>query len=220
MKFEEKNAKYYKKSDCEKLQAYVYFLIDNGEVVYVGQTTAGIARPMAHRDKQFDSFYMKKCKPSLLSQRETEMILKYRPKYNGNFINSKNMVAISNLKKELWDNGYPIRTIFLQREIEKLGIEPFQIKYTKSFSQKDAKKLIRHIKSNWKTLEHEQDVSLQKVFSEDEKIGHYGFLYFVCDKVKLKDYCFLGAKSIKDLYYIGKITDKQIEGWRKEYDKI
>lgn len=113
MKFQEKNAKKYLRKQTRKEQGYIYFLMDKDEVVYVGQTRFGISRPLSHTDKEFDSFYMKKCRLSVLDKRETQMILKYQPKYNGNFINNKDLVAISNLRKELWENGYEVRSVFL-----------------------------------------------------------------------------------------------------------
>ena len=221
MKFEEENAKYYKVEGIDRpkaKQGYVYFLMDKGEVVYVGQTTMGICRPLAHKDKQFDGFYMKKCRVSVLDKREREMILKYKPKYNGNFVNDDTLMPITKLKDELWRKGCKIRSLFVQRETEKLGIKPLCIKYAKSYTIKDARRLIKHIEKNWKEIEKEQDLSLQKVFHEDEQKGCYGFLYFICERVDLKEYCWLGAKSVKDLYYLGKITDEQIEKWRTEYE--
>jgi hypothetical protein len=218
MKFQEKNAKKYLRKQTRKEQGYIYFLMDKDEVVYVGQTRFGISRPLSHTDKEFDSFYMKKCRLSVLDKRETQMILKYQPKYNGNFINNKDLVAISNLRKELWENGYEVRSVFLQREMDKIGIIPFSIKTTKSFAIKDAKKLISHIKKNYEEIKREQELSTSNIFISEEE--DYLFCDFLIDKIKYKNYKWIGAKGMKDLYYIGEISDRDIEKWKEEYYKI
>lgn len=214
MKFEEKNAKKYLRQ-TGKEQGYIYFLMDKDEVVYVGQTKCGILRPLAHKDKQFDSFYMKKCKIDLLDKRETEMILKYQPKYNGNFINTKDLMSISRLRKELLENGYEIRSVFLQKVFDKLGIVPLSIKNTKSFYKKDIKAIKNYINLNYAKINKEQELSISHIFISEKEDDL--FCLFLTSKIKYKNYDFLGVKSIKDLYYIGEIIDKDIEKWKIEY---
>lgn len=78
MKFEESNTLLMNKiPDC-----FIYFLINKGEVVYVGQTTQGIIRPFSHKDKQFDSVRIMLCKKEELDILEDKFIKKYTPKYN------------------------------------------------------------------------------------------------------------------------------------------
>lgn len=61
---------------------FIYFLLQDEEVVYVGQTTKGTARIIAHRDKQFNNVYIIKCTDDELDYLENEFILKYNPIYN------------------------------------------------------------------------------------------------------------------------------------------
>lgn len=218
MKFEEKNAKRYKREQRGKDYGYIYFLMDKDEVVYVGQTKVGISRPLSHINKEYDSFYMKKCKLSVLDKRETEMILKYKPIYNGNFINTKGLVGLSNLKEELRSNGYDIRIVFLQREIDKLGINLFCAGQSKSITEADAKKLKKHIIKNYNTIQEEQELSLKQVIISEK--DDYGFCLFLTDRVKYMNCNWVGAKTVKDLYYFGKLSNEEIAGWWEEYKRL
>lgn len=60
----------------------IYFLMDGDEVVYVGQSKIGLARPYSHKDKKFTKIAIINCKESELDDKETEFIKKYKPKYN------------------------------------------------------------------------------------------------------------------------------------------
>jgi len=66
----------------------IYFLIDGDEVVYVGQSKIGLARPYSHKDKTFTKIAIINCKESELDDKETEFIKKYNPKYNKKVGNS------------------------------------------------------------------------------------------------------------------------------------
>ena len=78
MKFEEENC-----IDVLKYEnCFVYFLLKDNEVVYVGQTTVGISRPMAHYDKDFDRIKLMYCEVEELNELENKYIIKYNPKYN------------------------------------------------------------------------------------------------------------------------------------------
>ena len=71
-----------KKPDL-KYYNIVYFLINKGDIVYVGKSTKGLARPWSHRDKEWDSFeYIKVHIHTNLSVVEQYYIDKYKPKYN------------------------------------------------------------------------------------------------------------------------------------------
>ena len=78
MKFEEKNALTIQR--CE--YTFVYFLLKNKEVVYVGQTKKGFARPFSHRDKDYDEIKIIYCEPNELDITEDQYIRKYKPVYN------------------------------------------------------------------------------------------------------------------------------------------
>lgn len=78
-----------------KSKIFVYFLIQDEEVVYVGQTTKGIIRPISHlNDKIFNSIRIMYCETKNLGKLEHEYILKYNPLYNKtkNIYNRNNTV--------------------------------------------------------------------------------------------------------------------------------
>jgi len=68
---------------------YLYFLLNNGEIVYIGQSTlypAARIRQHASSNKEFDSavpFMVNDCKNKTeLTDLEAYLIIKYKPKYN------------------------------------------------------------------------------------------------------------------------------------------
>lgn len=63
-------------------ECFVYFLLKNGEVIYVGQTRHGLARPLSHRDKEFDEIKIIYCDYAELDFLEDKYIRKYRPIHN------------------------------------------------------------------------------------------------------------------------------------------
>jgi hypothetical protein len=63
----------------------VYFLIDLGQVVYVGQSENLHKRLSDHirqKEKQFDSFHFVECHPALINELEHSYIASLQPKYN------------------------------------------------------------------------------------------------------------------------------------------
>lgn len=61
---------------------FVYFLLNDGEVVYVGQTKNGLIRPLSHRDKEFNEIKILYCDSDELDITEDKYIQKYKPIYN------------------------------------------------------------------------------------------------------------------------------------------
>ena len=62
----------------------IYFLLNDNDVVYVGQTTQNLLRPFTHKDKIFDKIaiiYQTEDK-QVLNDIEEFFIKKYSPKYN------------------------------------------------------------------------------------------------------------------------------------------
>lgn len=80
MIFEEKDCKMLSFNNMK--QCYIYFLIYENEVVYVGQTRIGIYRPLAHKDKLFDTVALLECAEEELDVLEDKFIMKYEPIYN------------------------------------------------------------------------------------------------------------------------------------------
>lgn len=63
----------------------VYFLLRNGEIVYVGQSVDCRARVHTHKqDKTFDNSYIIKCSESALNYVEAWFIDFFKPQYNKN----------------------------------------------------------------------------------------------------------------------------------------
>lgn len=81
MKFKELNEEQFI-SIPKYCNCFVYFLLQDNEVVYVGQTTQGITRPYAHKDKKFDSIKIFYCNKDDLDFYEDMYIVKYKPIYN------------------------------------------------------------------------------------------------------------------------------------------
>lgn len=78
----------------------IYFLLFHNEVVYVGQTTQGIIRPLSHKDKVYDSIKILPTDESSLDYAEDFFISKYVPKYNKSR-NWKVFFTINRVKKKL-----------------------------------------------------------------------------------------------------------------------
>lgn len=89
---------------------FIYFLIKNNIVVYVGQTKRGVARPFSHKDKEFDSIKLIYCKEEELDILEDKYITKYNPKYNKTVNNATNysLHRARNKIRELFDNSITV----------------------------------------------------------------------------------------------------------------
>lgn len=64
------------------VKTYVYFLCQDANVVYVGQSSVGLSRPFNHKDKKFNKVMVLPCTEEMLDDAERRYIEKYRPKYN------------------------------------------------------------------------------------------------------------------------------------------
>jgi hypothetical protein len=64
----------------------IYFLIDNGKVVYVGQSVNVYARISYHYDKVFESFAFIPCEKRMLDKLESLYIHVLRPPLNGDHV--------------------------------------------------------------------------------------------------------------------------------------
>jgi hypothetical protein len=73
--------------NSEKINKYIYFLFDKGEIVYVGQTQSiesnKTNRPNSHNEKKYDLFELIQIKDSEdINLIEAFFIMKYHPFYN------------------------------------------------------------------------------------------------------------------------------------------
>lgn len=98
MKFEEKE--YINLTHVPTM--FVYFLLNNKEVVYVGQTKTGLARVYNHtKSKKFDEIYVIVCDDiDELNYLEGYYIVKYTPKYNKNY-NTSYLVKICDVVSQI-----------------------------------------------------------------------------------------------------------------------
>ena len=108
MKFEEINyinIPIYKKE-------FIYFLINNSEVVYVGKTLEGLFRPLSHKNKIYDSInIIYNSNHILLEILEDYYINKYKPKYN-KLINSEYILTKArNIFRKILDNDFTVRDL-------------------------------------------------------------------------------------------------------------
>ena len=110
----------------------VYFLLQKGEVVYVGKTTAGMARPYAHYDKEYDTIKVLVCEPKSLDKIEDYYICKYKPKYNK--VRNYNVICSLDRAKRLIKEKHDPRFSkwVLRRALADLKITPFIDEYTQS----------------------------------------------------------------------------------------
>lgn len=79
MKFEETRNITTVPNVCEPI---IFCLLDNGEVVYVGQSKNGLRSAYQDTTRIFDSISFFACKEDELDKIQADMILKYQPKYN------------------------------------------------------------------------------------------------------------------------------------------
>ncbi len=145
MKFEE--------SGCKKIErlreTFVYFLLKDEEVIYVGQTKAGISRLSAHGDKDYDEIYVMYCDDSELDYLEDKYITKYKPKYNKqpNYYMNISMQRVKKAARRY--SGIDNLNIYTVRRVCKaLEIEPFAINATVYVKCPDAVRIVRFIVEN------------------------------------------------------------------------
>lgn len=93
----------------------IYFLLDDSEIIYVGQSTSSaINRVVYHRianDKHFDSFVIIECDSDKLNQTEAEYIWKFAPKYNNAMPGNSFYLGRKAIQKRLGISGWVFRRI-------------------------------------------------------------------------------------------------------------
>ena len=109
---------------------FVYFLVYNNDVVYVGQTTRGLARVYTHAySKKFNKIYVIECDEEELDYLEDHYIFKYKPIYNKR-PNFKCNFSLSRIVHELnkqYKSGvfdYKITKPKVKKMIKELKIKP------------------------------------------------------------------------------------------------
>lgn len=124
---------------------FIYFLTnDDNEVVYVGQTTAGMARPYQHRhDKEFSKIYIIPCNKEKLDVEESNYITKYKPIYNHTL--DKDMYYSLNRAKRKVQNIYSGRYTLreLKRDMKELGLDVIVLNDSRYIKVNDFMKVIK-----------------------------------------------------------------------------
>lgn len=127
---------------------FIYFLVKDNEVVYVGQTRYGMNRPYQHRyDKEFDDIYIIKCDEDELDELEDKYIRKYTPIYNKSLNNkaSYSLSKVRNLIKEIYPN---FNLTKLKHIIKKLNINTYIFDNTIFIQSKDYDNILKYYKEN------------------------------------------------------------------------
>jgi predicted GIY-YIG superfamily endonuclease len=111
--------------------SFVYLLLKGNDVVYVGQTTQGISRPLSHKDKDFDTIKLKYCNPYNLDFFEDIYIKKYKPKYNKQLNYSLNW-GLKRVRDLIRNETvyFDITLPKLKNVLKKLNIEVYFDEYT------------------------------------------------------------------------------------------
>ena len=81
-------------------KCFVYFLLQNDDVVYVGQTHKGLTRPLQHTDKVFNRIKIIYCDPRFHDLAEDVYIEKYKPIYN-TFCNYKYDYSLHRIRNSI-----------------------------------------------------------------------------------------------------------------------
>ena len=75
--------------------AYVYFLLSNNKIVYIGQSVTPAARIGKHiaDGKEFDTAYVMDVEEAYMPAIELACIMRYLPEYSGSFTSGDRMLA-------------------------------------------------------------------------------------------------------------------------------
>ena len=123
MKFSENNNEIITIPQYQK--CFVYFLLKDGEVVYVGQTRNGLVRPLSHHDKEYDEIKILYCDPDKLDLTEDTYIQKYQPMYNkrNNYAIRYGLTRVRDcIRKQTGISNYTVPR--LKKLLEELNIKP------------------------------------------------------------------------------------------------
>ena len=126
--------------------SFIYFLLKDDEVVYVGQTSNGIVRPLSHRNKDFDTIKIIYCDILELDLLEDKYIVKYRPRYNKtlNHAMRYSMMTARNKIRKIFNNNITITD--LKKIIRLLDIELVEFNGVLNIKREDYEQVVRHLK--------------------------------------------------------------------------
>lgn len=147
-------------------KCYIYFLVNDKEVVYVGQTIKGLNRLAAHLDdkeKEFDKIYILPCEPNELDQLEDKFIRKYCPRYNKkmNVAMNYSVHVAAKLLLDTWQDGFECPCKCTDSKFKKmlkaLDITPFKFNNHLYISKEEYKIVDREFE-RWLMREIEDEV--------------------------------------------------------------
>ena len=128
----------------------IYFLLDDDEVVYVGQTQHGLRRPFQHFDKWFDEIKFFHCQQEELDYWEDHYIQKYKPVYNKQF-NRKMHKGLHRVRDLIRKYKFPKYTLWdLKAVLKELAIVPQRDTYsgTVTITFEEYKAVMRYLGIN------------------------------------------------------------------------
>jgi len=142
----------------------IYFLLDGGEVVYVGQSRVGLVRPYIHKDKIFTHVAFIDCNESDLDDKETEFIKKYNPKYNKRAGNSDYSFNRTKAVIKSQTNIHNFNIHDLRRLIDKFGIKTYTFENSEYMESCDFEKIFLFVKETSDGIT-DKNLWKKKVFS-------------------------------------------------------
>jgi len=126
-------------------KSFIYFLLKNDDVVYVGQTKSGITRPLTHKDKDYDTIKLLYCDVKDLNILEDKYIKKYKPIYNkaiNYYINYSFCSARNKIRNVCNDKTFNVPK--LKKLIKKLDIKTYYINENVYINVADVEKIIEY----------------------------------------------------------------------------
>jgi hypothetical protein len=149
-----------------KKDVFVYFLLKDKKIVYVGQTTNGFERIKQHLldyKKDFDDYKILKCEESELDELENKYIIKYNPKYNSyvNPISAKHTYIERKLKEKIGFNPYSIN--FIKKIIHKSCFKKEMFKNDEVILKKEADLIIEFLIKKYNSFYNEMNDYFKKV---------------------------------------------------------
>lgn len=127
--------------------SFIYFLLKENEVVYVGQTKKGLIRPLTHKDKEYDTIKILYCGVKELDLLEDKYIKKYEPTYNKAVNYSVNYSlhrARNKIRRMFDDNKFNLPR--LKKIIKELNINVYIHDSTPYIDVEDFSRIVNYIK--------------------------------------------------------------------------
>lgn len=126
---------------------FIYFLLKQNEVVYVGQTKKGLIRPLTHKDKEYDTIKILYCDIKDLDILEDRYIKKYSPYYNKavNYSVNYSLHRARNKIRAIFDDK-TFNLPRLKKIVKELNIKIYVIDGTPYIDVDDFSKIVKYIK--------------------------------------------------------------------------